>query len=128
MSIILALDIGKRRTGIAFGDTRIGMMAALETITHTSTTELVGKLQAIVSSRRATSICIGLPLLPDGTEGEQARYVRDTGQMIEKVTKTPIRYIDERYTSQNPRKGQDADAEAACAILQIALDTPGNDY
>ena len=122
MTSVLALDIGKRRTGIAFGDTKAGMLAALDTVSHTSIEELVEKLKPIVKAKCTTKLYVGLPLLPDGTEGEQARFVRSAIDVLSKNLSVPVECIDERYTSGVTHPNQDPDAKAACALLEVVLD------
>jgi len=122
MAIILALDIGKRRTGVAFGDTVAGMMAAIDTVKHVTTEELVDRIRPIVSAKRATGMYVGLPRLPDGTEGEQARYVREVGTALREGLGIAVEFIDERYTTAKGPGGPDPDAQAACAILEVVLD------
>jgi putative holliday junction resolvase len=119
---VLALDIGKRRTGIAFGDTKAGMLAALDTVSHKTIEELIDKLKPIIKTKHTTKLYVGMPLLLDGTEGEQARFVRDTVDVLSKSLNLPVECIDERYTSGVTHQNQDPDAKAACALLGVVLD------
>ena len=117
---ILGLDLGKRRTGVAFADTRPGFVMALNTIKHTSTEGLISALQQIITDKKVESLAIGLPRLPDGSEGEQVDYVRSIAELIGSTTHLPIRFIDERYSSYGTTK-ENADAKAACSIVEIAM-------
>jgi|AntRauTorckE6833_2_1112554.scaffolds.fasta_scaffold139090_1 putative Holliday junction resolvase len=121
MSTLLAADIGKRRTGLALADTKAGFIMALDTLHHTSDVELIDLLAKAVKTRKVDEIIIGLPLLPQGKEGEQAAYVRSVATLLGQSVSAPIEFMDERYTS--PRNGQpyDPDATAACALLSVAL-------
>jgi putative Holliday junction resolvase len=120
----LALDIGTRRTGVAYGDDETGIPLPLETIKHTSEEELITSIQKLCSERNVDLVLVGLPLLPSGDEGSQSSYVHS---MVEKLIELGLKVelIDERYTS--PRKGgsdsqkTDPDAAAACAILAVKL-------
>ncbi|TSC57697.1 MAG: RNAse H-fold protein YqgF [Candidatus Peregrinibacteria bacterium Greene0416_19] len=122
----LALDIGTRRTGIAYCDDATGIPLPLTTVHHTSQEELVAQVLAIVTARSIDQCIIGLPLLPSGAEGAQAEVVRRAGIELEKKG-LPCRYMDERYTTSQYRQNvaisanSDPDAAAACAILSAAI-------
>ncbi len=120
MTHLLGLDIGKRRTGVAFADTRSGIVMALDTLHHKDEDELIESIEAIVQERKIEKLAIGIPKLLDGTEGEQASYVRALAEEIGDVTSLPFVLIDERYSSYGTTK-ENADAKAACSILETAL-------
>jgi putative Holliday junction resolvase len=115
---LLGLDIGKRRTGVAFLDARTGIPLPLSTIEHTSEDGLLSQVHSYVREKTIGKVIIGLPRLPSGKEGEQAEYVRSVAEKI-RAFGVDIQFIDERYTS--PRRGTsisyDGDAAAACEIL-----------
>ncbi len=117
--MVLALDIGKRKTGVAFGDSSIGVPLALETITHASTGALLRAVRSIVSEKHIDRIVAGLPLLPSGAEGDQARYVRTVASALEEIG-VPVSVLDERYTTPPPGE-TDGDAAAAVELLRMAL-------
>lgn len=123
----LALDIGMRRTGCAFADDQTGIPLPLTTLHHTSVEELLTQLQSLIASRRIHHLVIGLPLLPDGSAGEQAAWVRGVADRLSSLGLSHT-LLDERYSTDplKPRgKGQsqdyDRDAAAACALLAIYL-------
>lgn len=118
--MILALDIGGRRTGAALADTASGFVVALDTIKHTSTKELVAGVASIVQSKKISTLAVGLPILLGGEEGEQANHTKTVAEEIRKAVNLPLIFVDERYTTQSP-KNVDPDAKAACHIAEIAL-------
>ena len=116
----LALDIGEKRTGVAYADSTAGIALPLKTISHETFDLLNEKLLDLIKEKDITHIIFGLPLLPSGDEGHQAEIVRSV------VSKMPIPshishiFIDERYTTpRGPHK--DPDAAAACEILTVFL-------
>ncbi len=121
---LLALDIGMKRTGVAFGDTKSGILMALQTIHHESTSELVKKVEEIIQQKRIEELIVGLPLLPSGEEGKQASIIRNAADEIVKKTGVSLEYIDERYTTKTMLKGlkTDPDARAACSLLHVKMD------
>jgi len=114
----LALDIGQRRTGVAIGDSALGISFPCPTITHSSVRDLVSQVLALVSARDIAFVFVGLPLLPSGNEGAQARFVRRCVELLKRAG-IFVQFIDERYSSHG--HGGDNDAQAACAILSIAF-------
>ena len=116
----LALDIGLRRTGVAYASSDAGVPLALKTIKHDTFDVLNEKVADLFKEKDITHLIVGLPLLPSGDEGEQVEIVRSA------VDKMPIPshiltiFIDERHTT--PReKYKDPDAAAACEILSMYL-------
>lgn len=116
---LLALDIGLRRTGVAFADVDIGVPMALSTIEHTSIEELVDHISTIVDQKSIDQIIVGLPLLPSGEEGEQSSIVRDISAQISRIG-PKLTFLDERYTTTS-QKHVDPDASSACFLLETAL-------
>ncbi|MBI3336487.1 Holliday junction resolvase RuvX [Candidatus Peregrinibacteria bacterium] len=112
----LALDIGKRRTGAAFGDTSVGIPCPLLTIHHENINSLIRQTLVIIQERKIDHLIIGLPLLPSGRPGSQVSFVK---QCIKKLEEYGVSYslIDERYTTPKNNKGG-SDAYAACGILE----------
>lgn len=121
---LLALDIGLRRTGVAFGDTKSGVVVALDTFHHSTAHELATKVERVVREKKIDSLIIGLPLLLSGEEGEQSGLIREAADVIGKLVAIPVEFIDERYTTKKSLGGpkSDPDALAACTILTIKMD------
>ncbi|MEQ1849130.1 MAG: Holliday junction resolvase RuvX [Candidatus Peribacteraceae bacterium] len=117
---LLSLDIGMRRTGVAFAEEETGIVMVLDTIEHTSTDQLVTRVTEIAKTRGIGLIVVGLPILLGGEEGSQAKYVREVIEMIRMRTGLPVSSIDERYTNESSPKSV-KDAKAACEIIEIAL-------
>jgi len=95
---ILALDVGRRRIGLAIaleGSAAHGL-AALE---RRSEREDIARLQRIAAERKVARFIIGLPLNMDGSESEMAREVRRFGERLERETGIEVVYQDERLTS-----------------------------
>lgn len=79
-------------------------------------------------------LIVGLPLLLDGSEGEEARYVRAWVEQLQQQLDLPVNFWDERLSSaaaeralleegmRRERRRQHRDAVAAALILQSFLD------
>lgn len=112
MARLLALDIGTKRTGVAFLDEEVNIPLPLSTLHHTDTEELLSQVSSLITERRIDELIVGLPLLPSGAEGAQARLVRAVAQQMQSRG-WRVTLKDERYTT--PR-GKTADPDAIAAL------------
>jgi putative holliday junction resolvase len=131
---VLALDIGKKRIGVA-GCNPLGLLVTeLMTIERRSLDQVIDVLRGLVAEREVTLLVIGMPYQMDGTVGSQAKNTQKTGKMIGKALGLPIAWVDERLTSFaaaellkeqhiSPSRNKGAiDRKAAAIILQEWLD------
>ncbi len=116
---LLALDVGERRTGVAFFDPAIDFVIPLDTIHHTNEGDLVEQAESVLNARGVKNVVIGLPLLLSGVEGSQARFAKMIGAMLF-ARSFDVQYIDERFTTDRATPS-DGDAKAACIVLTTYL-------
>jgi putative holliday junction resolvase len=96
---VLALDLGKRRIGLALSD-ELGITAqGLETLQRSNIREDLARLAQLASEKNVALILMGNPLHMSGHEGRQAAYARDFGERLREATGLPIEYRDERLTT-----------------------------
>lgn len=95
---ILALDVGRRRIGLAFSDGE-AMARGLEAMQRKTMREDIVRLQNIARERRVELFVVGLPLHQNGTEGEMAAFVRTFAERLRRDTGIAVEYQDERLTS-----------------------------
>ena len=128
---ILALDIGTKRTGVAYIDQEaVNITIPLETIAATSEKDFLQAVRTLVTDRKVGSIVIGLPYLPGGEEGSQAKFVRERAKALEALA-IPLSFIDERSSSRTSSpalrrkagssESLDPNKQAAIAILDAFL-------
>jgi putative Holliday junction resolvase len=99
MQIILGLDIGDARTGVAISD-ELGIAAhPLCTIQRKSRKALLAELQELIAVHKVERIVIGLPLQLDGETGVQARKVKRFAEKLEQHANLPIIFWDESFTT-----------------------------
>lgn len=97
MARILAIDYGKKRTGLAVTDTLQIVPGALATV---ETAQLMAFLDDYVSKEAVERIVIGEPKQPNGQPSENlARVKTFQGQWRKKHPEIPIEGYDERFTS-----------------------------
>jgi putative Holliday junction resolvase len=96
---VLALDLGRRRIGLAVSDA-LGLTAqGLPTLERTNLRSDLARLAALAAEREVSRFVIGLPLRMSGEEGRQAEGAREFGQRLSGHTGIPVEYWDERLTS-----------------------------
>ncbi len=122
--MLLALDIGTKRTGVACADRQTGIVFALDTIHHTSTDDLIEQVRTIIQQKKIDEIVVGDPLLLSGDIGTQSSYVSDVAKKLQEAVLINVHFIDERYTSYSHTPCKDSDAMSACTIADIALSRP----
>ncbi len=98
MGRILAIDYGRKRTGLAVTDPLQIIANALETVpTHT----LMEYIRNYAAANALDAIVVGMPRQMDGTESESYVYIRP---FVEKLRKAfpalKIEMVDERFTSK----------------------------
>jgi len=98
-SRVLALDLGKKRIGLALSD-ELGVTAqGLETLQRTNIREDLARITELVSQRGVSLILIGNPLHMSGREGRQAEYARAFGERLKVASGVPVEFWDERLTT-----------------------------
>jgi putative Holliday junction resolvase len=96
---ILALDLGKKRIGLALSDP-LGITAqGLETLQRTNIREDLAALARLIEEREVTTILMGHPLHMSGDESRQSAYTREFAERLAKHTGIEVRFWDERLTS-----------------------------
>ncbi len=133
--VIISVDLGKARTGLAISDATGFLASPLDMIEEKSPTKLLEKVAQIVQSEKAQLVVVGLPKNMDGSEGESAQNARAFAQSLSEKTGVKTVMQDERgttitahgYLSQRDVKGKKrkakVDTVAAAIILQNYLDS-----
>lgn len=95
----LALDVGRKRVGVAGCDGTGLIATGITTIHRTSFSRDLEQLQAIVKEREIDTLVVGLPYSMDGSIGSQAKEVQKFARRVATALNLPIEYVDERLTS-----------------------------
>ena len=98
-SRILALDLGKKRIGLAISDP-LGITAqGLPNLVRTRKRADLAALEQLVRERQVGLILMGNPINMRGDEGRQSGWVREFAEALEKRTGLAVKLWDERLTS-----------------------------
>jgi putative Holliday junction resolvase len=96
---ILALDLGKRRIGLAVSDP-LGVTAqGLPTLERTRIRDDLECLRQTITQYGVTLVLMGNPIHMSGAESRQSAYTRDFAERFSKYAGVPVRFWDERWTS-----------------------------
>jgi putative holliday junction resolvase len=96
---ILALDLGRKRIGIAVSDA-LGITAqGLPTLQRTTLREDAAAIERIAAEYEVALILFGLPLHMDGNESRQSGYTREFAAYLEERIGRKTAFWDERLTS-----------------------------
>jgi putative holliday junction resolvase len=96
---ILALDVGKKRIGMAISD-ELGITAqGLQTLERTRIRDDVRALKEVTERLDVTMLLVGRPLHMNGSESRQSEYTREFAERLGKDLSLPVVYWDERLTS-----------------------------
>lgn len=96
---ILALDVGRKRIGLAITD-ELGLTAlGLETLHRRRIREDLETLRGLVASNGVGTLLVGRPLHMSGDESRQSEYTREFAERLASYVHLPVVYWDERLTS-----------------------------
>jgi putative Holliday junction resolvase len=132
---VAGLDLGEKTIGVAVSDATRTVASPLELIRKVKFTDDAGRLFALMESRGAAGVVIGLPVNMDGSEGPRCQSARAFARNLLRLKDLPIAFWDERMSSMavnrvlvgeadvtRARRADVVDKMAAAWILQGALD------
>ena len=131
---ILGIDPGKKRVGLAIGDTLLRVATGFKTIKYRGKNDFLKMLHLLVKEEEIDFVVIGLPKNMDGTEGESANFSRQLAELIKRDLNLNVEFVDERLTTEEAiRQIHQADKKignskdtidmlSAAIILQSYLD------
>ncbi len=132
---VLALDWGTKRFGVALSDPTRLIAQPLTTLTRRAGQRPpVRESLDLIARHDVTLVVVGLPLTPDGEEGEAAAEARSLGEAVARRSGVRVTWWDERLSTAAALRAartagiRDRDSReridqmAAVAILQHFLD------
>ncbi len=128
--VILSVDYGDVRTGVAVCDKSEFLASPVCVITEHNADSLAEKLCIIAKEHKAEMLCVGLPKNMDGSEGFRADACREFAEKLREKTGLPVALRDERLTTvsahrllnlndvRGKKRKQTVDAVSAVLILE----------
>jgi len=132
---VVGLDPGEKTIGVAVSDISLTIASPLALIRRSKFTREAEELFALMQSRGAAGVVIGLPVNMDGTEGARCQSNRALARNLLRLRDLPIAFWDERLSTAavermligeadmtRSKRAEVVDRAAAGYILQGALD------
>ena len=132
----LALDVGRRRIGLARTD-ELGWVHPAGIVKRTGGEADLERIRKAMEEHGASGLVVGLPLNMDGSEGDSARAVRSFAERLRQHIGCPVELWDERLTTfeadqmlqqagyRSRRRRELVDQMAAVLILEDFLENRG---
>jgi putative Holliday junction resolvase len=137
---ILAVDWGEVRFGLALSDETQTIASPLCTLSRRAGKRFpMPAFLELITAHRPVGLVVGLPLTPDGIEGESAAAARELSALLGARTYLPVTLVDERMTTARAHaaiqelggsargRREDVDALAAAILLQHFLEIRRNE-
>lgn len=97
--VILAIDYGKKRLGLALSDEFGITSRPFATWTRINRRRDLARLRELVRQEKVRRIIVGLPLHLDGRPSEMSEETRSFALRAEKAIGIPVEMVDERLSS-----------------------------
>ncbi len=97
--IIMSVDYGDVRTGIAVCDKMQILASPVCVITEKDRERLVERIKELAVERKAEHICVGIPQNMDGSYGFRSDACRELAEMLKTATGLPVGFQNERLTT-----------------------------
>ena len=97
--IIMSIDYGKARTGLAICDKEEMLAFPLDVINEKNPEILCEKISKKISENKIEKVIFGLPKNMDGSLGESAQKVKEVAEILRSKVNAEIDFWDERKTT-----------------------------
>ncbi len=102
--VILSVDYGDVRTGIAVCDKLEMLASPVSVISEKDREVLADKISEIAKDKKAERIVVGLPRNMDGSYGFRSDECRSFGELLREKTGLAVDFQDERLTTVSAHK------------------------
>ena len=120
--VVLGVDFGTRRIGVAIGNSVTREARALTTVNAEKVAPRWDAVAALIGEWDPAQLVVGIPRHPDGTSHDMTARCERFARQLEGRFRRPVARVDERYTSAVSGQADDVDAAAAALILQQWFD------
>ncbi|MBQ3136210.1 MAG: Holliday junction resolvase RuvX [Clostridia bacterium] len=102
--VILSIDYGDMRTGIAVCDKMEILASPVTVIKQSYEPKLIAEIEKIIAQYKPELIVVGLPKNMDGTSGERADKCSKFADALSEKTGIRTQMVDERLTTVSAHK------------------------
>ncbi len=96
--IVLALDYGEKRIGMAIGNTLLKTSTPIKSLIYGKNSP-IPKINEVINDYEVVLLILGYPLNMDGTESPFSGKVKKFGKLLARETGLEVKLVDERLTS-----------------------------
>lgn len=135
MAVVVAVDFGEKRIGLATSDATGVLATPRSTLSRRSDAASVRDLAAFCREVEAEVVVFGIPRSPEGRESAFGARVRSFAARFGRETGLPVRFHEETLTSNEAERRlppgasrEEVDRTAAAVLLEDYLQhagTPG---
>ncbi|MBR5485412.1 MAG: Holliday junction resolvase RuvX [Oscillospiraceae bacterium] len=131
--IILAVDYGDARTGLAVCDKHEMLASPVEVVHQYNKDKVIARIAEVAAEYRAERIVVGNPINMNGTQGPRSELCTEFAKNLEQTVGIPVVLWDERSTTvsahnylnvtdtRGKKRKNVVDAVAATIILENYL-------
>ena len=101
---VISFDFGTKKIGVAVGQTETKTSSPLQIVFSKNNTVNWDEIESIVNEWKPNLILVGKPLNMDGSDSDMMGKVDIFYNKLEKISKIPCEYVDERLTSFEARE------------------------
>lgn len=98
---VLAFDFGKKRIGVAIGNSLLSKAQPLITVDSENTEQRFAMIAKLIETWQPVLLVVGLPMHSDGTAHELTHLSQRFARRLAGRFKIKVILKDERYTSQS---------------------------
>lgn len=99
--VIVALDVGERRIGVAVADPEGRLATPIGAIVRRDGPATCEAIATVMRERGGTRLLVGVPLGPNGEETLRASAIREFARAVADHLALPVAFRDERHTTQD---------------------------
>ena len=101
---VISFDFGTKKIGVAVGQTETKTSSPLQIVFSKNNSVNWDEIESIVNEWKPNLILVGKPLNMDGSDSDMMEKVDIFYKKLEKISKIPCEYVDERLTSFEARE------------------------
>jgi len=128
MPRVMALDLGRKRVGVAFSDETAFMCIDALAFGVRDDRDLIKQIEKLVDERDVAEIVVGYPINLKGERTETTRWAERIYYLLKERYHFPVNLLDERMTTalaerfvpRNERKKDRSKVDAVAASLLLA--------
>ena len=136
--IVLGIDFGSKRIGLAISDAEGEFAFPLETLQRKALAQDLRAIKKLAGEREVEAVVVGLPLHMNGQAGPEAEAAKGFAAKLAESLSIPVDLMDERLTTAEAqrvlraggksgrKRREKVDAVAASIILRSYLEKQRN--